>query len=65
MQVFVPMPDEGIDPRDMVGQRLVPYRAGMALWAMVAAASGREAAPPPRAPITGPATPAVPADRLP
>lgn len=64
MQVFVPMPDEGIDPRELAGQRLVPYRAGMALWAMVAAAAGRDAGPP-RAPLTAPATPAVPADRLP
>ena len=62
MQVFVPMPDEGIDPRELAGQRLVPYRAGMALWAMVA--GGGDAAPAPRA-VTAPGTPAVPGDRLP
>ena len=65
MQVFVPMPDEGVDVRELAGQRLVPYRAGMALWAMVAAATGRDVAPAPRVPVTAPATPAVPADRLP
>ncbi len=65
MQVFVPMPDEGIDPRDWAGQRLVPYRPGMALWAMVAAVTGRDAPPPRRAPSTAPATPGIPADRLP
>ncbi len=64
MQVFVPMPDEGMDVRELAGVRLVPYRAGMALWAMVAAA-GREAVSPPRAPLTAPVMPAVPADRLP
>ncbi len=60
MQVFVPMPDEGFDAQALAGVRLVPYRAGMALWASVAAAA-RAAAPPP----TAPAPPAVPADRLP
>jgi hypothetical protein len=64
MQVFVPMPDEGVDPRELAGARLVPYRAGMALWAVVAAAAGRDAAPA-RAPVTAPATQAAPADRLP
>jgi hypothetical protein len=65
MQVFVPLPDEGVDVRELAGQRLVPYRAGMALWAMVAAAGGREAAPAPRAPLTAPATPAAAGGRLP
>lgn len=58
MQVFVPMPDEGLDARELAGVRLVPYRAGMALWASVAAT----VRPPP---VTAPATPATGADRLP
>lgn len=59
MQVFVPMPDEGFDAQALAGVRLVPYRAGMALWASVAAAARAAAVP------TAPAPPAVPADRLP
>lgn len=59
MQVFVPMPDEGLDARELAGVRLVPYRAGMQLWASVAAA----ASPPPQ--VMAPGTPATGADRLP
>jgi hypothetical protein len=31
MKVFVPMPDDWMDARAYAGERLVPYRAGMAL----------------------------------
>lgn len=58
-QVFVPMPDEGLDAPGLAGVRLVPYRAGMALWASVAGALR------PPLPVTAPATPATAADRLP
>jgi hypothetical protein len=60
MQVFVPMPDEGFDVQALAGVRLVPYRAGMALWASVAVAIQSGASAP-----KGPATPAAPRDRLP
>lgn len=59
MQVFVPMPDEGVDAGELAGVRLVPYRAGMPLWGSVAAAMR---SPPP---VTAPAMPAAGADRLP
>jgi hypothetical protein len=60
MQVFVPMPDEGLDALSLAGVRLVPYRPGMALWANVGGALRAE-----QVPVKAPAMPAAPADRLP
>jgi hypothetical protein len=62
MKVFVPMPDEWMDARACAGERLVPYRAGMALLPDLPA---RSDAPPAR-PVSGVTAPdraAAAADR--
>lgn len=62
MKVFVPMPDDWMDARAYAGERLVPYRAGMALLPDLPA---RSDAPPARPAIvlSGPDRAAAPGDR--
>jgi len=61
IKVFVPMPDEGADASVLAGVRLVPYRCGVAVLAMLDAATRERVAQP----ATAPRLPASSVDRLP
>ncbi len=61
IRVFVPMPDEGADASALAGERLVPYRCGVAVMAMLDAANRERAV----GPATSAPKPATSADRLP